>query len=116
MATVRKRGRPMRNGKEAWVADYFDENRKRRLKTFRNQQAAETWLGLKLAGLTGIAAQDNGAQRGQVRQILTITNDLYSVPIPLRPDLTVYIQGLPFDLTDPEARKLAAVVMALVQT
>ena len=33
--------------------------------------------------------------------------------IPLRADLTVKIQGLPFDLTGPEARKIASVVTAM---
>ena len=37
------------------------------------------------------------------------------VPIPIRPDLTVHVQGLPFDLTEAEARKIAAVVTAMVQ-
>jgi len=117
MATVRRRGRPMRDGKEAWVADYFDEAKKRRLKTFRTKQAAETWLGLKLTGLVaGVGEAVGEASRGgQVRRIMTITNDQYSVPIPIRPDLTIYIQGLPFDLTELEARKLGAVIMALVQ-
>lgn len=35
------------------------------------------------------------------------------LPIPLRPDLTVRIQGLPFDMTEQEARKIANVVLAL---
>ncbi len=35
------------------------------------------------------------------------------VPIPLREDLTVYIQGLPLDLSQAEARKISAVVMAM---
>jgi hypothetical protein len=38
------------------------------------------------------------------------------LPIPLRADLTVYVQGLPFDLTEAEARKIAAVVTAMAQT
>jgi hypothetical protein len=38
------------------------------------------------------------------------------LPIPIRPDLTIQIQGLPFDLTEAEARKIAAVVTAMVQT
>lgn len=36
-------------------------------------------------------------------------------PIPIRPDLTVRIQGLPLDLTPVEADKLAAVIMAYVE-
>jgi hypothetical protein len=35
------------------------------------------------------------------------------LPIPIRADLTVYIQGLPFDLTTGEARKIAGVVTAM---
>lgn len=35
------------------------------------------------------------------------------LPIPLRADLTVYIQGVPFDLTTGEARKIAGVVTAM---
>lgn len=34
-------------------------------------------------------------------------------PIQLRPDLVVRIQGLPFDLTEMEARKIANVVLAM---
>lgn len=35
------------------------------------------------------------------------------LPIPLRVDLTVYVQGLPFDLTANEAKKIANVVLAM---
>jgi hypothetical protein len=38
------------------------------------------------------------------------------VPIPIRPNLTIHIQGLPFDLTEAEARKIAAVITAMAQT
>ncbi|WP_374468129.1 hypothetical protein [Ferrovibrio sp.] len=38
------------------------------------------------------------------------------VPIPIRADLTVYVQGLPFDLTEAEARKIAAVITAMAQS
>lgn len=44
----------------------------------------------------------------------TPTFDTSSIlPIPLRADLTVRIQGLPFDMTASEARKIANVVMAM---
>jgi hypothetical protein len=36
-------------------------------------------------------------------------------PIPIRSDVTVRIQGLPFDLTRAEADKIAAVIMAYAQ-
>lgn len=35
------------------------------------------------------------------------------LPVPIRADLTIFIQGLPFDLTEGEARKIAAVVTAM---
>jgi hypothetical protein len=35
------------------------------------------------------------------------------LPIPLRADLTIHVQGLPFDLTPAEAKKIAAVIQAM---
>ncbi|MDZ4381313.1 MAG: hypothetical protein U0942_08240 [Parvibaculum sp.] len=35
------------------------------------------------------------------------------LPIPIRADLTVRIQGLPFDLTEAEAKKIASVIQAM---
>lgn len=35
------------------------------------------------------------------------------VPIPIRADLTVYVQGLPYDLTITEGRKIANVILAM---
>ena len=35
------------------------------------------------------------------------------LPIAIRADLTVYIQGIPFDLTEAEAKKIAGVVQAM---
>jgi hypothetical protein len=35
------------------------------------------------------------------------------IPIPIRPDLTIKIQGLPFDLTASEANKIANVIKAM---
>ena len=36
------------------------------------------------------------------------------LPIQIRPDVTVLVQGIPHDLTKEEANKLEAVVMAMV--
>src|SRR6516162_2913531 len=46
MATVRKRVRTAANGedKAVWVADYFDQHRKRHLKTFATKKTAQAWL------------------------------------------------------------------------
>jgi integrase len=45
MATVRKRfWQSGDEAKTAWVADYFDQNGKRHLKTFATKKAADAWL------------------------------------------------------------------------
>ena len=46
MATVRKRVRVGAGGEEkvVWVADYFDQHRKRHLKTFATKKTAQAWL------------------------------------------------------------------------
>jgi len=35
------------------------------------------------------------------------------LPIPIRPDVTVFVQGLPYDLTESEATKVANVIRAM---
>ena len=35
------------------------------------------------------------------------------VPVPIRDGLTIYVQGLPLDLTEAEAKKIADVVHAM---
>jgi len=35
------------------------------------------------------------------------------LPIPIRSDLTIKVQGLPFDLTEVEAKKIANVILAM---
>src|SRR5262249_35872864 len=45
MASIRKRS--WKSGgvdKTAWVADYFDQDRKRHIKTFATRKAADAWL------------------------------------------------------------------------
>ena len=37
------------------------------------------------------------------------------IPVQIRENLTVYIQGLPWNLTKQEAAKIAAVVLSMVQ-
>ena len=37
----------------------------------------------------------------------------HSLPVPLRSDLTVFIHGVPFDLSKAEARRIANVVLAI---
>jgi hypothetical protein len=35
------------------------------------------------------------------------------LPIPIRPEITIYVQGLPYDLTEAEANKIANVIKAM---
>ena len=46
MASIRKRTWTTRKGetKTAYVADYFDQHRKRHIKTFGKKKEAEAWL------------------------------------------------------------------------
>lgn len=58
------------------------------------------------------------ARREETGQPETVSRPLVSdniFPIPLRSNLTVYVQGLPHDLTAAEGKKLANVLLALVQ-
>lgn len=43
----------------------------------------------------------------------TNLSQTHSLPIPLRPDLTVFVHGVPFDLSKAEARRIANVVLAM---
>ena len=62
-----------------------------------------------------VAARDNEGQE-QAREELALNpprspHDIF--PIPIRDDLVVYLQNVPLDMTQAEARKIAAVVQAL---
>lgn len=62
-----------------------------------------------------VAARDTPGQ-AQAREELTLNpprspHDIF--PVPLREDLIVYLQNIPLDMTQAEARKIAAVVHAL---
>jgi hypothetical protein len=62
-----------------------------------------------------VAARDTPGQ-AQAREELALNpprspHDIF--PVPLREDLIVYLQNVPLDMTQAEARKIAAVVYAL---
>lgn len=55
-------------------------------------------------------------ERTQVDTAKPITATIINtstLPIPLRADLTILVHGLPFDLTEQEARKVANVILAM---
>ncbi|MCA1654486.1 MAG: hypothetical protein ABR588_00685 [Sphingomicrobium sp.] len=59
---------------------------------------------------------ENGAQAGAGSSARAVHAPLAAsniLPVPLRSDLTVHIQGLPFDLSAGEAKKLANIIMAM---
>jgi hypothetical protein len=62
-----------------------------------------------------VAARDTAGQ-AQAREELALDpprspHDIF--PVPLRDDLIVYLQNVPLDMTQAEARKIAAVIHAL---
>ncbi|RUO20125.1 site-specific integrase [Aliidiomarina haloalkalitolerans] len=56
--------------------------------------------------------QNESIQSNHVAQ-LTKSESTYPIPIPLREDLIVQVIGVPFDLTEVEAEKIARVIKAL---
>ncbi|MCH8492737.1 MAG: hypothetical protein LAT53_05830 [Idiomarina sp.] len=57
--------------------------------------------------------QNESIQSNHAAQITTKSGSTYPIPIPLREDLIVQVIGVPFDLTELEADKIARVVKAL---
>jgi integrase len=83
MATVRKRVRIAATGEEkiSWVADYFDQHKKRHIQTFKTRKAAAAWLVETLgevtrgvhtperASITVYAAAQLWLDRGKVEEL-----------------------------------------------
>lgn len=61
------------------------------------------------ANLQDLWRSEHGARSGA----LGLTRASLTLPVPIRGDLTVQIQGIPFDLTKSEATKIANVVLAM---
>lgn len=55
-------------------------------------------------------------QHSVERQVVKAPLSSSILPIPIRPDTTVFIQGLPYDLTEAEAAKIANVIRAMAST
>lgn len=66
----------------------------------------------KGAPTTANTVQKHGVERPPVKAPLSST----ILPIPIRPDTTVFIQGLPYDLTEAEAAKIANVIRAMASS
>lgn len=61
----------------------------------------------------GSAATNPGEPANTERQAAKPPLSSSILPIPIRADTTVFIQGLPFDLTEAEANKIANVIRAM---
>ena len=82
----------------------------------RRERTAKPARATKSAEETQSAAplQVNASQPEPQRQANTSFGASADIlPIPLRPDLTIRIHGLPFDMTEAEAKKIANVVLAM---
>ena len=92
------------------------------LEDFRSYR--ENPLNFRPGGNSRSKSKSNGERRKSVSTELTVKPDVRSapagrslpnisvLPIPLRPDLTVQVAGLPFDLTQAEAKKIANIILA----
>lgn len=79
------------------------ENRARTTKSQNNSNRVEKPKALDATSTTIVARPSPPA------------NDTI-LPIPIRADLTIYIQGLPFDLRKNEAAKISAVITAMANS
>ena len=64
-------------------------------------------------GKSGAAADGKTLTGGVTPKFASPPGASNIVPIPIRADLTVYVQGLPYDLSSTEARKIANVILAM---
>lgn len=79
-----------------------------------NLQTRERRSKNTTAESSGTMTDAGGARNVQPSRPVTSSPASSTIlPIPIRPDLTVHIQGLPFDLTEAEARKISNVVLAM---
>lgn len=57
----------------------------------------------------GVEAVRHAADLRQTQRVL----DTYNVPVPIRTDVIVQLNGIPFDLSPNEAKKISNVILAL---
>jgi hypothetical protein len=64
-------------------------------------------------GSESIERSSRGGGAATQSSRLSILQSSSLLPIPIRSDVTVYVQGIPFDLTEAEAGKIAKVIRAM---
>src|ERR1700722_10041581 len=67
----------------------------------------------KSEGKKEVAATHSEPQPTGERITVKVPLSSSILPIPIRPDLTIFVQGLPYDLTEAEAGKIANVIRAM---
>ncbi|WFP78742.1 hypothetical protein [Mesorhizobium sp. WSM4906] len=67
----------------------------------------------KQVGSEGPRAQVEAPPRATTSFTSAPPTSVSILPIPIRPDLTIQVQGLPYDLTPAEANKIANVIRAM---
>ncbi|HYD39037.1 MAG TPA: helix-turn-helix domain-containing protein [Allosphingosinicella sp.] len=87
---------------------------------FNGYTRASPPLMAKLAQVLGVDANWLGAAEGASGEgvqasITTFKADTFDFPVPLRPGVVVNVRGVPLDISEIEARKLANVLLALGQ-
>jgi hypothetical protein len=58
-----------------------------------------------------VPSDPTGAASSSIAQTPSAGSDI--LPVAIRPDVVVHVQGLPFDLTPREARKISNVILAM---
>ena len=73
MAKVGKRCWANAKGDQtAWVADYFDQNKKRHIKTFATKREATAWLTTASGEVACYPVAENVHRQAQPRDVMTI--------------------------------------------
>ncbi|CCV15715.1 hypothetical protein [Mesorhizobium sp. STM 4661] len=76
--------------------------------------------GRKVTERSRVGQGETAADRSISRPTASVSSpppaSVSILPIPIRPELVVHIQGLPYDLTPAEANKIANVIRAMAST
>lgn len=116
---------PADYGRQAWVRRELgrigiDVSATAVTNWFNGYTQASPGLMAKLAQVLGVdvnwlSAAEGGQSDSTQAPVVTYKEETFDFPIPLRPGLVVNVRGLPLDISETEARKLANVLLALGQ-
>ncbi len=116
---------PADYGRQAWVRRELarlggDVSATAVTNWFKGYTKAGPELMSKLAQVLGVkatwlSAADDAQSEGVLDPVVSYKVNTFDFPIPLRPGLVVNVRGVPLDISEGEARKLANVLLALGQ-